>query len=314
MKIYIDGSKRSAVSRMFPIWRSLGHRIANDPSQADVQLSVVRISNKSGLPTVLRLDGIYYDKATDYNKRNISISNSHCIASAVIYQSRTSKRMCERYLAPRKGMAKVIHNGINPNGWNNPIPHDEINIVACGKWRRPKRLEETIEVFTSFLNRYDTEEQKNITLHIVGGFKKGGKEIPHKNVIYHGVVDYDRMKEIYRTGDMFLHLCKKDSCPSTVVEAIASGMPVVTTNACGGATEMCVLTKDCIVVQGEPESLESDYIYQDKYNALPHKVKKNIVRAMEIIAKKRTRVSLPHELTIDFTAMQYLDIMKKIVK
>lgn len=307
MQIYIDGSKRHAVSRMFPVWERLGHTLVDKPKHADVQLSVVRISNNTGLPTVLRLDGIYYDAATNYNKRNISISNAHMKADALIYQSNTSKLMCEKYLGERLGFPYVIHNGINPSGWNMPIPHQGINVFCCGKWRRPKRLEETVEVFGRFLKHYPDAK-----LHVIGGFKKGGKEIKHENVVYHGQVEHDKMQELYRTGDMFLQLCKKDSCPSTVVEAIAAGMPVLTTNACGGATEMVKIAKNCVVITGESESLEPDFIYEDAYNKMPEEVMQSMTSLMMAIALSGLRAELPYELTIDYTAREYLGIMGKV--
>jgi glycosyltransferase involved in cell wall biosynthesis len=307
MKIYIDGSKRHAVSRMFPVWERLGHSIVDNPKHADVQLSVVRITNNSGLPTVLRLDGIYYDSATDYHHRNNAISKSHKHANAVIYQSNTSKLMCERHLKTRRGIFKVIHNGIDATGWDRPVKHEGFNIFCCSKWRRPKRLEETIEVFGELL-----EIIPDAKLHVIGGFKKGGKHIQHKNVLYYGQIGHELMQELYRVGDAFLHLCKKDSCPSAVVEAIAAGMPVITTNACGGAAEMSELTNGCIVVDGEPESLEADRIYEDKYNKMPKVVKFDIIAAMDWLNTHRPRVKLPEQLTIDYAAKEYISVFEEI--
>jgi glycosyltransferase involved in cell wall biosynthesis len=307
MNIYIDGSKRHAVSRMFPVWESLGHEVTNNPKKADVQLSVVRITNKTGLPTVLRLDGIYYDAATDYKHRNKSISKAHMEADGLVYQSDTSRQMCERYLGRRKGEYKVIHNGINPTGWNNPSAHTGINMFCCGKWRRPKRLEETIKVFQRFRKEFPLAR-----LFVVGGFKKGAKEIKAENVIYSGQIDHDDMKKLYTLGDVFVQLCKKDSCPSTVVESIASGMPVVTTNACGGAAEMSRLTPGCVAVAGEEDTLDPDYIYQDECHKIPDAVMNNMVKAMVDIVENKTRVDLPKKLTIDYAAKQYLDLMEAV--
>jgi glycosyltransferase involved in cell wall biosynthesis len=307
MKIYIDGSKRAAVSRMFPVWESWGHKVVDKARLADVQLSVVRIKNRTGLPTVLRLDGVYYDAATDYNHRNESISKSHMEADALVYQSVLSKMMCEKYLGDRKGEYRVIHNGIDQNGWNNPKEHLHTNIFCCGKWRRPKRLKETIEVFKKF-----RERSPYANLWVVGGFKKGGKPIPGDNIFYTYEIDHNGMKELYRIGDMFLHLCKKDSCPSTVVEAIAAGMPAITTDVCGGATEMCAKTPGCKVILGEELSLEPDFIYQDKCHKIPEAVIDNMVSAMTEVVDKKTRVSLPKELTIDYVAKQYIELMESV--
>jgi len=315
MKIFIDGSKRAAVNRMFPIWKELGHQIVDHPKSADVQLSVVKIATDKGLPTVLRLDGVYYDEADNYHERNTGISKAHSMADAVVYQSELSKKMCEKYLAKRKTEThSVIHNGIDPAGWGNVREHKGINIVSCAKWRRLKRLPEIIEVFRKFSSKRKKYGKEVPVLHIIGPMKRGASKIKLDNVIYHDKLDSEKIKKIYRTADIYLHLAKKDSCPSTVVEAIAAGIPVVTTNACGGAVEMCKLTKGCVVIDGESESLEPDYIYQDEYNKVTKEVRNAIVKAMIDIVNNKCRVTLPGKLSIKHTARCYLNIMRDVIK
>ncbi len=308
MKIFIDGSKRAAVSRMFPIWKKMGHEVVDNPRLADVQLSVIAIRTHQNKPVVLRLDGITYDTDVNYKAINTKMSAAHSAANAVIYQSHLSKAMCEKYLTKRRTKVyDVVYNGIDPTGWGKSIEHDGINIASCAKWRRHKRLPETIEVFDGFLRHHPDAK-----LHIIGPMRRGAKQIPHKNVIYHGTINFDAMINIYSTCDIHLHLSKKDSCPSSVVESIAAGIPVVTTNACGGSTEMCRLTEGCLIVDGESESLEPDCIYRDPYNKMPDGVKAGIVNAMLDIAKNKTRVILSKELTVERTAQKYIDVMGKI--
>jgi len=311
MKIFINGSKREAVRRMFPVWKKMGHNVVKSYKEADVQLSVIKIKNY-GLPTVLRLDGIYYDKADNFNARNAEISRSHKMADAVVYQSYTSKKMCEKYLDKRKTKVyDIIYNGVDPDERERFVPHNDINVVSCSKWRRPKRLPEMIELFGEFLNHYPKAK-----LHIVGPLVKGTKLIKHKNVIYHNPnkkINFKKIREIYKTCDIYLHLCKKDSCPSSVVEAIVTGIPVVTTNACGGATEMCRFTKDCVIIDGESESLEPNFIYKDPYNKIPDDVKEKLLQSMLYIAENKYRVTLPKELYIETIAKKYIEIMERII-
>lgn len=313
MKIFNDGCKKAAIRRMFPVWEKTGHSIVNGVKGADVQLSSIRINTRKGLPTVLRLDGIYYDKADNYKGRNAKISRAHGIADAVIYQSCFSKIMCEKYLEKTKAKVRdIIYNGVDNRRWHNPKEHDNINIVSCAKWRRWKRLPEIIEIFDNFLEHYPEAK-----LHIVGPIARGSKLVKHGNVVYHNPkqrIGFDKIKEVYQTMDICLYIAKKDWCPSSVVEIIAAGIPVVTTNACGGAAEMCKLTDGCIIVTGEFESLEPDYIYKEPYNKISDKVKSDIVDAMINIVKNKIRVILPEELTIETTAKKYIDIMEKIKK
>lgn len=307
MKIYVDGSKRAAVSRMFPIWKSMGHDVVDNPRDANVQLSVVKIKNKSGLPTVLRLDGVYYDLDSNYKQMNHDISISHSIADAIVYQSHFSMAMCQKYLSQKTAKYfSVIHNGVEP--WENFKTHVGFNIISCSKWRRHKRLPEMLSVFKLFRYYYP-----NSGLHIIGPMKKGASVIEAPNVFYHGQKTEDEIRKIYETGDIYLHLSKKDSCPSSVVEAISSGIPVVTTDSCGGATEMCNMSINCFVIKGDGVSVDPDYIYRDPYNKLPIGVEANIVADMIKIIKNKLRTFLPQSLHITTTAKKYIQIMEKLI-
>jgi glycosyltransferase involved in cell wall biosynthesis len=142
--------------------------------------------------------------------------------------------------------------------------------------------------------------------------RRGAKIIPHDSIIYYGQLNFNKIVEIYRIGDIHLHLSKKDACPSSVVESIAAGIPVITTNACGGSTEMCKFTEGCKIIYGESESLEPDYIYKDPYNKMPDETKNGVLEAMKTIAKNKSRAVLPKKLTIEYTAKKYIDIMKGV--
>lgn len=310
MKIYHEGSKRAAVSRMFPVWERMGHSIVSSPKAADVQLSVARIANK-GLPTVLRVDGVYYDAGIDYAHANKSISDSHKIADAVIYQSYTSLFMGMGYLEYCKPecIVRVVYNGIDPGGWNNPKKHKKIRVYCAGKWRRPKRLEEIVEIFHMFKNIHPESE-----LHVLGSFKKGGVEIPGKDIIYHGMVDHERMRSLYTKGDVFIHLCKRDSCPSSVVEAMASGVPVIATDSCGGATEMISMSPGNEIVEGDRFTFHPEYIYQNDCHKLSDMVKNKIIGKMHNVIKYGIRTEFPNQLHIDNVAKKYLEVMENILQ
>ena len=82
------------------------------------------------------------------------------------------------------------------------------------------------------------------------------------------------MKDVFRLSDVSIQLSKKDSCPNSVVETIGAGIPTITTNTCGGATEMCNLTAGCMVVDGDGlyEDTEPCKPYSDSYNIVSEKL------------------------------------------
>ncbi len=300
------------ITRMEPIWKKMGHRITtNINDKCNVQLSFVRIGMKTKLPKCLRLDGIYYDSATNYNARNQDISISHSMADAVIYQSKYSQMLIESLLKSRKVGAKynVIYNGINDNWSGKFKPHNNINITISGKHRRHKRLKEIIELFLIFNKTY-----KDSILHIFGRMHDN-VEVKHPKIKYYGHVDRNKMFEVLNVTDMTIHLSKRDSCPNSVVEYIGAGIPVITTNNVGGGTEMCQMTPGCIIVDGDGSYDDISPVphYGEAWNVLPGGVSKGILEAMNSIANDKRRVIVPEKLKIEHQAEEYIKLMKGII-
>lgn len=310
MKIFREHvEKHIVVQRMEPYWNFAGHITSNNPKECDVQLSLIRTKKNHGLPVVLRIDGIYYNLDENYKTRNLAISTSNAQADAVVYQSNYSKQLCEKFLNPRKPTAvcKVIYNGVDPNWCGERKEHEGINIVVISKWRRLKRLKEIIELFLEFEKIVPSS-----TLHILGKLHDN-KPVKHTKIIYYEMVDRNVVGNILNIADFSLHLCKRDSCPNSVVETIAAGVSVITTNKCGGATEMCSMTEGCIVCDGDFDNdFQPDYPYRDSYNLLTPELYNNILQSMIMISKDKRSVKLPKQLTAEYMADSYIDVMEKI--
>lgn len=286
----------------------MGCKISHDITGCDVTIGFVHLINGIGLPSVLRLDGIYYDADTNYNSRNSGISQAHAVADAIIYQSEYSKRMCERYLTPSKKSAKkfIIYNGVSKDwcGLHKKIEGD--HIIVSAKWRRHKRLKETIDLFKEYVKHFP-----KATLHIFG-LLHDNKIIKHPNILYYGHVDRKDFAYHHSIADFTIHLSKKDACPNSVVEAIGAGIPVITTDACGGSTEMCQMTEGCIIVPGEDKSIEPCYPYRDSYNVISPKVQEGLLDAMIELTEEKRRVVLPEQLTAEYMAEKYMEVFKSI--
>ena len=310
MKIYADNSLGHILTkRITPYLNKQGHKFSENPLECNVQLSFVRAGWKGNLPIVQRIDGIYSDADTDYNTRNKAISDTHKIASGVIYQSEYSRRLCELMLAKRNPIAKVsvIYNGIEPD-WCGPFQeHDGINITIVGKHRRHKRLKEIIELFLQY-----NKMVKNSILHVFG-LMHDNKLYNHPNITYYGQVEREKMFDILRVTDMSLHLSKRDSCPNSVLETISCGIPVITTRECGGATEMAQITPGCFIAKGDFDTIGPYYPYRDESNIITPELEKNILGAMMSITYDRRRVILPKELYADRIADKYIEIMKGVL-
>jgi glycosyltransferase involved in cell wall biosynthesis len=294
-------------------WINAGHTISPSPAGCDVQLSFVHFTAKTSMPTVLRLDGIYYDTDTDYKQRNAQISDAHKRADMVIYQSKYSRMFIESYLEPRKESAQtsIIYNGIK-RGWaGEHINNDIFDIVVSASWRRHKRLSEIIDTFCQFKNVY----KEKVILHVLGGLVNN-KMIQCPSIWYYGEVKGEDMAKVWRLADASIHLSKKDSCPNTVVEAIGAGSPVVTTNACGGAAEMSAMVKGCKIAfnDGDYFDIKPCKPYTDEYNVLSDECRTNVIKELCNIKEENMRVELPEILQIHNVAEAYLDAMKRVLR
>lgn len=308
MKIYLDSKKHIQVQRLEPFFNQRDSFIFRDPKDCDVQLSLVYLRHKTKLPIVLRLDGIYYDLGIHYKSKNREISKALVKSSGIIYQSKSCMQMSEKFLSKRlTDNYDIVYNGIDPNWAGSFEEHEGINIITSAKWRRFKRLPEIIDLFLTFNKTVPKSK-----LHIFGRLHDN-KPVSHPNIIYYGMVDFNRMSKIYRIGDMFIHLAKNDACPKTVTEAIGIGMPIITSQACGGATEMALMAHGSVVCKGDPITIEPDYVYQNKWNIISDELKTRILRAMTEISHDKRRVTLPKELHIETTAEKYLKVMEKSI-
>lgn len=313
MKIFLDNFENHiTLKRILPYWEKMGHKVFSESARGcDVHLANVLITRYSTLPTCLRLDSIYYDSDTNYKNSNEFLSRAHSTADAIIYQSEYSRRFIEGYLKQRKSSSiyKVIYNGVDKDWCGTPEEHNEPNIILLSKWRRHKRLKEIIELFLDFHNEYP-----NSYLHILG-MLYSNITVKNKNIIYYGMVNRDKIASIFQKSDFSIHLSKRDSCPNSVVEAIGAGVPVITTNNCGGATEMCRITRGCIVVDGDGD-YDNDFspcaYYKDPWNALSPGVFSGVLSAMRKLTEEKTRVEQPKELSAEYQAEQYIKVLEAI--
>jgi glycosyltransferase involved in cell wall biosynthesis len=309
MNVYLDSKMHIQLQRLDPIFKERNVNLIRKPDKCDVQLSLVHFRKKTNLPKVTRIDGIYYNLAIPYRKLNRSISTAHRESNGIIYQSKFSMDMCEKYLHQRTtNNFEIVYNGIEPNWSGNFKEHDGINVVVSAKWRRFKRLSEIIDIFIEF-----NKIVKNSKLHVIGILHEN-KIVKHPNIIYYGMIKFDKISEIYREGDIFIHLAKNDSCPKTVTEAIGSGMPVITSGACGGATEMALITPGCVICKGDNYSLEPDYVYQNKWNIVSANLRTRVLNSMLEISNDKRRVVLPQELHINTTADKYIKVLNGAIK
>lgn len=246
MKIYLDNIDTQSTSGPNSFAKKLAHELMNQGHELStlkphVQLSFI-MSGQRLAPTALRLDGIYFNTAQDWQRLNEPIKQAHDAADLVIYQSQFNKELITRYFGEHKNSV-VIHNGANLDliaqvPTNNDAFLDPFKKIwlCASSWRPHKRLAENIRYFIEHASGHDCL--------IVAG-KGVDARVKDPRIFYVGDLSQMQLMGIMKRADTFIHLALLDHCPNVVVDARAAGCSIVCSLS-GGTHE--VAGKDAVVI------------------------------------------------------------------
>lgn len=187
------------------------------------------------VPIVIRLDGISWlhkKKKVSLKKYfKIEIGNyvlnfiHSFIADKIIYQSRFVEMWWRNTSWRSVKNSSIIYNGVR-------IP--DLTIVQKNKAKynikRLVILEGTVDYSpyaVQLLNDLSEQLPNDIKIEVYGNFEnKNLISQLSKRLEYHGVISRNKVPEIL-LGSVYLSLDINPACPNTVIEAMASGAPVV---------------------------------------------------------------------------------------
>jgi len=232
-----------------------GHNVCSH-DEADVVLSFIQSHRRHHKPNILRLDGIYFNLAQNWEAMNKEIHESYKRADGIIIQSGFNKKLIEAYFGEHPNI-EVIHNGAELELINSVKPLDNRlvqkydNIWSCAAaWRPHKRLNENVKYFLEHRGQNDCL--------IVAG-SNHNVNINHPDIYCIGNVDYETLLRIYKTSKCFLHLAWLDNCPNVVVDAKAAGCKIVCSSS-GGTPEL--VRKGDIIIQEEEWDFKPTMLYE----------------------------------------------------
>lgn len=314
MRVYVDANiKNPSTGKGYFAQRlaaamSLQDCCIVDASQPhDFALHVIKVRQSTDACRIMRLNGVYHNTAQDYRKMNNAIKSNREKCHAVVYQSKFSKIMNEKYLGKFSGPDTIIFNGYNLNHikLQDKSSLNHIHFVTSSRWRPHKRLADSIE---SFL----LADIDNSYLHILGDIEKSG--IPEslirkykrtKSIKFHGTVSQSKISHFLSKATAFLHLNKLDACPNGVVEAIAHKVPVICSNQ-GGTPELVEPSNGYVL------PLDADYDFEpcDLYHPPP--INRHLVAAALIKSVSESREVNREHIDIKNIAESYLSFFRKV--
>ena len=189
---------------------------------------------------IQRLDGIYYPQkhGASYLEKNKLIKDIYLnYATKVVFQSQYSKAQCFTLFGEKEtGDYEIIINGVNeaifyPSNAFKEVPK-KFKLVTTGNFRNIDMLEPVIKALDTISN-FDFE------LNIIGPIVNDKlHDLINRDYINHlGNKDSNQIADLLREHHIFMYSHLNPPCPNSVLEAIASGLPVVGFNS-GSMSEL----------------------------------------------------------------------------
>lgn len=151
---------------------------------------------------------------------------------------------------------KVLHNGVDLNSFSHKKSRNiikELNLnnffIILGVaniWDKMKGLDD----FTELNKKLDDNEK----IVLVGLSKKQIKELPQNIIGIERTESIEELAELYSSANVFINPTWEDNFPTTNLEALACGTPVITYNT-GGSPEAIDEQTGFVVNQGDINGL-----------------------------------------------------------
>lgn len=217
------------------------------------------IAMKLGIPYIVSLRG---SDVPFYNKRfywldtfvfkRLSIK-IWIKAKAVIANSEELKKLAQQS-APRQTIG-VIYNGVDTEEFKpgKKEPADKLRLISTGRLIKRKGYRYLIEAISGL---------KNVRLTLVGGgnlkpeLESLAKE-KDSDVVFLGPKDHKEIVSLLQQSDVFALPSLNEGMSNSILEAMAVGLPIITTNT-GGTIEL-IKQNGIVVEQGSADSLKKAF-------------------------------------------------------
>jgi glycosyltransferase involved in cell wall biosynthesis len=199
-------------------------------------LDILPIVRRRGAPFVLNQDGIGRPGWAGFAADNAEVRDDTLArtliheADYVFFQSDFCRKTADRFVGPRAGPWEVLHNAVDTDRFGPtgaPRTGGGLVLMLGGNQVQPDRLATALRVLA-----YVAEERPDVRLIVTGivGFPENDlmQELGVEDrVEFTGTYPLSSAPGLYRRADILVHTRVNDPCPNTVLEAMASGLPVV---------------------------------------------------------------------------------------
>ena len=240
--------KVKRLSAFFPEdrWRyNLVYTLSNAPYLPAIALKLLKAR---GIPIVSNQNGVFYPAwyGGDWRAKNAGMARAYHLADHVFWQSAFCRRAAERFLGAREGPGEVLYNAVDTRRFAPATGTERGNalkFLVSGKidGHLFYRLESSLRGL-ALARKQGLEARLQVAGWVQPAALRAAQELGEElgltdAVVYSGSYTQDQAPEIYRAADAYVMTKHNDPCPNTVLEALASGLPVVYSDS-GGVPEL----------------------------------------------------------------------------
>lgn len=192
------------------------------------------------IPIVLNQDGVGYPgwAGARTEEVNAPLRRALLAADHVVYQSAFCRSSAERFLGTPHGTWEVLPNAVDVDRFTpGPAPAGGPVLLLAGDQTQAYRLELGLRVLAALVQRLPDARLLVTGRTVVDAEALVARLGLQGRVELLGRYAQRDAPDIYRRAHLLLHTKVNDPCPNVVLEAMASGLPVVHP-ASGGTVEL----------------------------------------------------------------------------
>jgi len=254
LRIFYGGSKSGNIGgplvkikklkQQFPEYTNgfnIVYILSNNSYLSKTSLNLLK---RKKIPIIVNQNGVYYKSwfKGNYLARNKIMAYGYHVADYVFWQSKFCKKTSDKFLGKRRGDGEILYNSVDTSLFTPEFKNEKLfTFLITGNINKDNSYR-IISVFKAIKKLY--KYHKNIRLLIAGNienkafleFKSNKMKIADKVKFIGRFNQFDAPK-IYKLADAYITMTYKDNCPTAVLEAMSSGLPIIY-SASGGIPEL----------------------------------------------------------------------------
>lgn len=202
---------------------------------------LLRVAQRRGAPVVVNQDGAGYPAwaGDGWAAHNVPLRRALLAADHVLYQSAFARLSCDRYLGEPRGTWEILPNAVDVETFRPAVtaPVGDPVVVLGGDQYQPYKLELGLRALAA-LRRNVPGARLVVTGRLAFPIETLVAQLGLGGVVeVVGRYAQRDLLAILQRAHVYLHPKVNDPCPSSVIEALACGVPVVYA-ASGGTVEL----------------------------------------------------------------------------